>query len=180
MAASVGDDVSDPAGMLSGSNSRSGMGGESRGRRVMRSKASRRHALKRRSGNCLYTRVWHALYHFKQDYAPPTSLLRHLAAQSHLEQELGEANQLQSAGEPLVAGILVTPSSGVARVGSGGEDGFVLRIGLADFGEKCVVVHAHDVQRCRNCTWGTKWHQHTSKAHRDCETDELPRQAQHP
>ena len=46
LAANVGDEVSEPAGMLSGSNSRSGMGGESNGRRVIRSKASRSNALR--------------------------------------------------------------------------------------------------------------------------------------
>ncbi len=45
-AAKVGEDVTEPDGTFSGSNSRSGMGEETRGRRVIRNKARRRSALK--------------------------------------------------------------------------------------------------------------------------------------
>ena len=44
-AARVGEDVSEPTGMFSGSNSRSGTIGEINGRRVIRSKRRRRRAL---------------------------------------------------------------------------------------------------------------------------------------
>lgn len=44
-AARVGEDVSEPTGMFSGSNSRSGMGGEINGRRVIRNKTRRSNAL---------------------------------------------------------------------------------------------------------------------------------------
>lgn len=44
-AAKVGEEVSEPDGMFSGSNSRSGMGGATKGRRVIRSSARRRRAL---------------------------------------------------------------------------------------------------------------------------------------
>lgn len=45
--ASVGEDVSDPPGIFSGSNSRSGIGDDSRGRRVIRSNKSRNSALEK-------------------------------------------------------------------------------------------------------------------------------------
>ena len=46
-AASVGEDVSEPVGMFSGSNSRSGTGGVINGRRVIRRRTRRRNALNR-------------------------------------------------------------------------------------------------------------------------------------
>ena len=43
--AKVGEEVSEPAGRFSGSNSRSGIGGDTNGRRVIRSRTIRRSAL---------------------------------------------------------------------------------------------------------------------------------------
>jgi hypothetical protein len=47
--ASVGEAISEPSGSIEGSKSRSGMGGERSGRRVIRKSTSRRNVLRKRS-----------------------------------------------------------------------------------------------------------------------------------
>ena len=85
-AARVGEDVSEPAGMFSGSNSRSGMGGEIRGRRVIRNKARRSNALNRKlEHGARVSSSRNALQDLKRDDAPPARPMRHLPTQPHLE-----------------------------------------------------------------------------------------------
>lgn len=70
--ASVGEDVSDPDGMFSGSNSRSGSEGSSRGRRVIRSSTSRSSALENGPVMPYFRGLRYVLYGFENDNAPPT------------------------------------------------------------------------------------------------------------
>lgn len=146
--ASVGEDVSDPDGMFSGSNSRSGSEGSSSGRRVIRSNTSRSSALENGPVMPYFRGLRHVLYGLENDDAPPTSVARNLAAQAHLDEQLGEADELERTGSPFVPRVLAAPRSSVSRMRGSGDQRLVLGICLRDFGQERIVVHAHDIEKC--------------------------------
>ncbi len=146
--ASVGEDVSDPDGMFSGSNSRSGSEGSSSGRRVIRSRTSRSSALENGPVMPYFRELGHVLYGLENDYPPPTGVSRHLATQAYLDKQLREADELERTGSPFVPRVLIAPRSSVSRMRRGGDQWLVLGIRLRDFREERIMVHAHDIEKC--------------------------------
>ncbi len=152
VAASVGDEVSEPAGMFSGSNSRSGMGGDTKGRRVIRKRARRSSALSRMLVLITFSGRRYALENLKHDDASPPRLTRHLPAETHLKQQFGEPDQFKSASGPFVGRRLVAPCPSIASMRRRGKERLVLGIRVRNLREKSIMVHAHDIEYGRDYT----------------------------
>lgn len=116
--ASVGEDALLVDASIVGSNSRSGIGEETKGRRVTFKRSNRREALTMdkesdRVEDIAYENI---LCHFEEKNCPPLQSFRHAPLQTHFDNKLSKSNELQRTSGPSVNCIFVRPSSGEARV----------------------------------------------------------------
>lgn len=101
--ARVGDEVLEGGGNVTGSKSRSGIGGARRGLRVIRSRVKRRKALREHQfvyPTAMFTE--YILQNFQKNYTSPFIPSRYFSAQSHLDHQLSKTNQLESSSGPFI------------------------------------------------------------------------------
>jgi len=103
--ASVGEEVVDGNETEVRSKSRSGIGGDSNGRRVVRRRSRRRRVLlKAKHYKLFMTRVLlqDALDDLNEHNAPHSELGGDLASQTHLDNKLGKSNYFQASSSPFI------------------------------------------------------------------------------
>ena len=128
--ASVGEDTSEPSGSIEGSKSRSGMGGERSGRRVIRRSTSRRNALDSRLFHSRSLSGYGLLGNFNEHDAAPSRFRGHLPPQTHLDQKLHELDELECTSCPFVVGVPLAPSSSIFGMQRRRNERLQLGIGL--------------------------------------------------
>lgn len=103
--ASVGDDDTEDGGIAEGSNSRSGIGGVTKGLRVNLRSRRRSTALQVLSHELFLLHdlsLGNSLYHLNHDYTPPFNFTRDFSTQAHFNDELGESYCFEGTRSPFV------------------------------------------------------------------------------
>lgn len=129
-----------------GSKSRSGMGGEIKGRCVTFNKRRRSDALKRiiRMKGLAKWEI-RRLDHFEKNDRSPSKFLGNFSSQRHFHHKLGESYYLKCTSRPLVKHVFVGPCSCEARMQGCGDKGAVRGITFNNACQKSIMIHAHDI-----------------------------------